>query len=105
ADADVNVIGHHANSVRVWERRNSRWRRFRITANYQQRDEQQAGRQKPSRHLYVCGSALSALITSAAWNQILLCVPSQKGLFYEAPQRHKAMRGRSSVASLFPAVS
>jgi len=54
---------------------------------------------------YVAGSALSGFIVSAAWNPILLCVPSQKGLFDEAPHRHKAILGRPSVSILLPAVS
>jgi hypothetical protein len=49
-------------------------------------------------------SALAGLTVSAAWKPIALWVPSQKGLFDEAPQRQSARRGFWLV-TLFPAVS
>ena len=43
-----------------------------------------------------------ATAASAAWNPILLWVPSQKGFVTEAPHRQSAIRGRPDVSILFP---
>lgn len=39
---------------------------------------------------------------SAPWNPILLCVPSQKGLFTDPPQRHKEIPGLPVKSNLLP---
>src|SRR5215467_10986650 len=47
-----------------------------------------------------------ATAASAAWNPILLWVPSQKGLLTEAPHRQSANRGpRALVSTLLPLTS
>src|SRR5579862_5428806 len=56
------------------------------------------GKQVPGgerRITQLCGLSLSAALTaaSAPWNPMRLCVPSQKGLFTEPPQRHSENAG------------
>ena len=52
-------------------------------------------------------SGLHALSTadSAPWNPILLCVPSQKGLFTDPPQRHKEIPGLPVKSNLLPSAA